>query len=98
MKWSAHALRVGYDDEFPLVYNHKVGSNRFESRLPTEEFNSVYSSHKAVADKCAQTRVDGGMHFPGAIVAGGKSTSVRPVCTSLVLDISILKSSSIILL
>ena len=70
MKWSAQALRVGYDEDFPLVYGHPVGSNVFEPSLPTEFFNSTYSSHKEVADVCAQTRVDGGMHFPEAIIAG----------------------------
>ena len=70
MKWSAEALRVGYDEDFPIQYSHDVGSNKFEPSLPKEAFTSEYRSHKEVADKCAISRVDGGMHFPEAIEAG----------------------------
>lgn len=70
MKWSAQALRVEYDEDFTIIYSHPIGSNKFEPSLPTEAFDSTFRSHKEVADTCAQTRVDGGMHFPEAIVAG----------------------------
>ena len=70
MKWSAEALGVGYDEDFPIQYTHDVGSNKFEPSLPKKAFTSEYRSHKEVADKCAISRVDGGMHFPDAIEAG----------------------------
>ena len=70
MKWSAQALRVDYDEDFSITYNHPAGSNRFEPSLPTQDFSQTYRSFKDIADVCAQSRVDGGMHFPEAIVAG----------------------------
>lgn len=70
MKWSAQALGVDYDGNFSISYSHPAKSNKFEPSLPSSDFTKIYRSHKEVADTCANTRLYGGMHFPGATIAG----------------------------
>ena len=55
----------------PLVQTFTAGSSRVEpGRVPNEDVVLVYESWSKIAQRCGETRLEGGMHFTASVPDG----------------------------
>lgn len=54
----------------PLALVIPAGSSRYEQNKPEAEETLVFGSWSEIADRCGQSRLNGGMHFTNAVPAG----------------------------
>mmetsp|Transcript_1966 Transcript_1966/g.3058 ORF Transcript_1966/g.3058 Transcript_1966/m.3058 type:complete len:134 (+) Transcript_1966:252-653(+) len=65
----------------PLVATVPAGSSKYEQNQPSQDINLTYSSWTEMAQKCGESRLDGGMHFTDAVPDG------EEVCGSIGLTV-----------
>lgn len=54
----------------PLKLTKKAGQSSVEKGMPKEDIELSWTSFSKIADRCGETRLEGGMHFTPAIKAG----------------------------